>query len=197
MKRIGICLALVICLCLTTCKQDGCSDRIMQKLDSHAIASIPYQNGQIIKFKTPDSLIIAAAVSRLSEVMIPDAPYVCEDYLEIRLKSSNANELYIEILLRGSAKSNLIHMRIYHKSISGPSIQFLVDTNQTLAIYSNDGQSSYYEHLEIDGVNYSNVLQITYSFMQDEKWIKNFYYNAEYGILKIETNDNFTLSLKK
>jgi hypothetical protein len=195
MNKILVLLILLAGICFGTCKKDECADRIDQKLDSFAIAAVPYETGQIISFKTSIPNVINASVTRISKILKPDAPYACEGYLEINLKDSNSNKLRIDILMRGSTKSNLIQITIFHADISGPIVQFEVEENSELVHFSSDGESTFYDQLEIDGRAYSKVIKITYPNLQQDNGIKEFYYNAEFGILKIETNDNFTLSL--
>lgn len=193
--KILILISSLLVSMIIACHKDDCDGRTDFSLNDYAVAAVPYQPSHIVEMITSDSVPVMLVTTRTEEVFRPDAPLICDGYLEVRLRDNNANKLFAEILMRGSTVTNGIQIIVFHDRISGPIINLLVDENNVITHSALDAASVFFPQLTIDGVDYSNVVKITFPDLHEPEGIKEFYYNAEFGILKIVTNENFTISL--
>ena len=176
-------------LFLIGCKEDPCKDREYQPINPVIADHIPYSDGQTVKFKTSDGGNFTAIAERVSEVNRPDAPLICQDYLYVTLKTGGS--LFAEYVERGSVvKDNILQLSLYTlRTGSGDGLFISVSDDGIMYSEMPSTQSVQHTTLEIDGISYNEVLEITYdveSFPKDED-LTQIFYNKTHGIIQYTT----------
>lgn len=181
----------LICWLLPGCDPDNCDKRQSKALRDGIEAAIPYQDGQIWRFKTSEGDTFRVRVTRIFEVNRPDAPFVCEEYLEILLKDPTSSYPFVESIQRGLSVDSMIQISVSPRRLNGTGtiVQFYLTPDHQLAGFNNSNYSAQlHPELEIDGKTYQDVLQLDYNFLNDSNDVARFYYNQTYGILQCRTS---------
>lgn len=180
-----------ICLLMPGCDPDGdCDKRQSKALRDGIEDAIPYQDGEIRHFKTTEGDTFTVRVTRIYQVNKPDAPLVCEEYLEVLLKDPNSSYPFVESVQRGLSVDSMIQMVVSPRRLNGTGtiVQFYLTPNRQLAGFDNGNYTAQlHAALEIDGKTYQDVLQLDYTFADDSNDVTRFYYNQTYGILQCRT----------
>lgn len=187
-----------ICLLLPGCDpKDDCGKRQSKALRDGVEAAIPYQDGEIRRFKTSEGDTFSVRVTRIFDVNKPDAPLVCEEYLEVLLKDPNSSYPFVESVQRGLSIDSMIQMSVSPRRLNGKGtiVQFYLTPGRQLAGFDNGNYTAqHHSTLEIDGKTYQDVLQLDYTFTDDSNDVARFYYNQTYGILQCRTEDGLEVT---
>ena len=187
---------LTVCfLCFYACERDECKGREDRSLNTSAVNSIPYLNGQTYNFKSNEGDEISVWVERIEQTLVPDFPLICEGYLELRLKKPD-RELFIDIIMRGSIQSDLVQLSIFkHGNENGVIAQFQVNEDGTYTSILPHESYTFHDRIEIDSVNYDGVIELRYPDLLEENDVDKVYYNADIGLIKVLSNSGYSISL--
>ena len=191
MKLISlIVLCSLTCMLLPGCVTDECKKRPSKSLRDGMLEAIPYQNDEIRRFKTSEGDTFLVRVTRLHQINIPDAPVVCEEYLEVLLKDPTSSYPFVESIQRGLSVDSMIQLSVSPRRLNGTgtTVQFYLTLDRQLAGFNNTLYAAQnHSELEIDGKTYQDVLQLDYTAPDDSNDVARFYYNQTYGILQCRT----------
>jgi len=190
-------LVLICFACIGCSDKNDCSDREDKSLREGMQESIPYQDGQLLRFKTNEGDTFRVRVSRTFDVFKPQAPIVCEEYLEIYLKDSNNTYPFVESIQRGLATDSMFQMAVSprRKNGTGTTVQFYLTRNQELAGFVTPVyQAQMLPSLQLDGITYNDVLQLDFNYLNDPDDIAQFLYNKAFGILQCRTKEGFVVT---
>lgn len=191
MKPISLIALCLTCMLLPGCDpQDDCDKRQSKALRDGMDAAIPYQDGEIRRFRTSEGDTFSVRVTRIFEVYKPDAPFVCEEYLEVLLKDPTSSYPFVESIQRGLSVDSMIQMSVSPRRLNGTgtTVQFYLTPDRQLAGFNNSIYTAkQHSELEIGGKTYQDVLQLDYTSPDDSNDVARFYYNQIYGILQCRT----------
>ena len=199
MKNTSLIWAMALLLAgLSSCdNKNSCANREEKNLRLGLQEAIPYADRDLIRFKTNEGDTFKVAVTRKFEILKPDVPVVCEEYLEIHLKDPNKTYPFVESIQRGLSVDSMIQMSISLRRENGKGtiVQFYVDKNQKIAGFKNSlYQANNLSSVVVDGKTYQNVLKLDYNAPDDPSSIAQVLYNQEYCIIQCRSKDGFLVT---
>ncbi|MCB0569505.1 MAG: hypothetical protein KDC66_07075 [Phaeodactylibacter sp.] len=184
-KAVLLLLPLAYCACGP---DDDCEERQYLPLCEAVVDNVPYTDDQLLYFRNSEGEVFPVHVNKKMEVLQPDIPYVCEEYLELTMQEAGKSLPFIEFIHRGTSQDCFLQYSISpgrNNRYNGVQIRVLEDGALT-----GMGAAMFNKHasVELGGVSYSDVIELNYQYdnMAQEDLVQLFY-NKEYGILQFST----------
>lgn len=187
-------------LVLTACPgNDDCDDRPYEAIPQQVIEAIPYQDGQIVRFKTNEPAEFSVITRRIFEVIRPDAPVICNEYHEVSLSRTSDGAKFAEFINWGNGfVDSMMQITVFpvNSSGAGGTVQFTVAQDGTMADFLA-GEAVFHNTIQIDGQTYNNVIERTYPDAPHPDGIARFFYNKDFGIIQIEAKGGLVITRKQ
>lgn len=178
------------------CDTDECKDREYQPLNTVVADHIPYFSGQVAKFKTSNGDSFSAITERASEILRPDAPLICQDYLYVALKING--ELFAEFIERGSVeKDSILQLSIFTlRTNQASGAQIAVSDKGAMQSVAANSISIQHPSIDIDGKTYEQVLEINFApgDIPSDTDLTQLFYNKKDGIIQYTTHSGVTVT---
>jgi hypothetical protein len=184
-------LCIVLLLSYSCKKKDECRDRQDKPLNARVVESIPYTDGQEVAFTTNTQGTEFLTVNMIFQILRPDIPKICEEYLEVNLLEKGTAYPFIKFLQRGSTETDsVVQFTISpYKNDKYDIIQFVVRDDGELHSFLFNGESSFHDTITSNNFLYKKVLELQWDERIDPQEITRLLYNKEYGIIRYETKD--------
>ena len=188
--------AIAILLVLNCCKKDQCHGHTYESLGQKTKNNIPYQNGQIVSFKTNQSTTFNASVKRSFEVLKFEIPLNCEEYAEVDLTCTDCEGNFMQFILRGCCGGDSIVQVAISSNRNGRSniFQYNVKPDSSMQSTLLTGSSIFHDTLTIDGKPYNKVLEVLQPDWLDPQDIIQLFYNSQYGVIGFKTRNGLIIS---
>lgn len=177
---------LIATLLFSSCKpKDDCDGRMPQPIAEHIKAGIPYQTGETVRFKSSDGAHYNLTVNRDFQILRPDLPKVCEEYMEVSLM--DGSEKFAWFLQRGASDADtMIQLTLYPPGKPAGDAQWVLSEDGEMSQFLISGTVTFFPVLNIDGTDYTKVGL----WENDQKPVTKLYYNVNFGIIRFETKDS-------
>lgn len=178
---------------------DDCDDRPYEAIPQQVIDAIPYQDGQITRFKTNEPAEFSVITDRIFEVMQPDAPVICNEYQEVNLIRTDNGAKFAEFINWGNGfVDSMLQVSIFpiNANGAGGTVQFTVAQDGTMEDFLA-GEAVFHTTLTIDGQTYNKVIERTYPDATEPGSIARCYYNKDFGIIQVEANSGLIITRKQ
>jgi hypothetical protein len=189
-------LLLPLFLCYSYIKKDDCSERVSKPINEILVKSIPYFDGQVVVFKTNKPETITTVVERKFQILQPDSPLICEEYLEVNLRNIRNNTNFINFLIRGYPGSDsLVQFGINPYDEFSNTIQYVIHADGKMNSVLLNAKSVFHDVITINNTSYAKVLELNWENQDDSRFINHLFYNTKYGVLRYETKDGLVGNL--
>lgn len=184
-------LIIVFIICNSCKKKDECADREYKPLHPLIVQSIPYTDGQEVSFVTNNQGSFSSRVQRKFQMLQPDSPKICEEYLEVNLIDNGTNFQFVQFLDRGyGSVDSVVQFTISpYKNNKSDIIQFVVRANGDLHSFLFNGESVFHDTLTVNNQLYNHILELFWKERTDPQQISRLFYNTDFGIIRYETKD--------
>ena len=182
---------LVLIFCYSCKSKNECSDRVEKLLKANVVNSIPYSEGQEVSFVTNTQGTIKMVANRIFQILRPESPMICEEYLEVNLMEKGTDYPFIKFLQRAYTDvDSVVQFSISpYKNSKYDIVQFVVRDNGVLHSFLFNGESVFHDSITVNNVLYSHVLELYWNERTDPHEITRLFYNAEFGLIRFETKD--------
>jgi hypothetical protein len=181
----------------TACNPDECKNREYLPVFPNVVNNIPYQDGQVVRFKTNAGDTVKTFVKHILEIVRPDYPEVCEEVLTISLTEPGKPYTYISFLTRGSVTDlkNIIQMDIPMSTngTSGGGGQIEIQDDGTLKQSMLKNNSVFHPTILLGGLQYEKVVELNREVLEPQR-ITQIFYNATTGVIQFSFFDGLVVN---